>query len=97
GEERGVGALPAAPDASAQLVELAQSESLRAVHDQRVDRRQVDPGFYDRRADQHVETTLPEIDHDAFERALVQLAVRDSDARVGHQLAQSSSGLVNVG
>ena len=54
------------------------------------------PGLDDRRAHQHVEATLPEVDHHALERALVHLAVRDGDARVGHELAEPSRHLVDV-
>ncbi len=95
-EEIGVGALATSTDAPAQLVQLSETEAFRAVHYQRIDRGQVDARLDDRRAHEHVEATLPEVDHHPFERALVHLSVRDGDARVGHELSESSRHLIDV-
>ena len=76
----GIGrALAAAADAPADLVELGQAEGLGPLDDQRVGLRDVDARLDDRRAQQHVEALLVEVEHHAFEFALVQLAVADDD------------------
>ncbi len=53
-EEIGVGALRAAPDPAAQLVELRQSEGIGPVDDQRVGVGDIQAGFDDRGAEQDV-------------------------------------------
>ena len=78
---------PASTDATAQLVELREAEQIGAVDDERVHRRHVDAALDDRRAHEHVELVLPEVEHDPFEPALVHLPVRDRDARLGHERA----------
>jgi hypothetical protein len=42
------------PDASAQLIQLRQAEHVRAVDDQRVRSRNIEPGFHDRGRQQHI-------------------------------------------
>ena len=80
--------LTAAADAAAQLVQLGEPEPVGAIDDERVDVRDVEPALDDRRADEHVVVALPEVEHDALEPSLVHLAVRDPDARLGHELAE---------
>ena len=92
-EEVCVGPRSAATDAAAQLVHLAQAEQVGALDDQRVDGGHVDAALDDGGAHQHVVATLPEVDDDLLERALVHLSVSDGDARLGHQLAQPLGGL----
>ena len=95
-EEVRVRALPAAADAAAQLVELREPEHVGAVDDERVHRRHVEAALDDRRAHEHVVLVLPELLHDAFEPALVHLAVRDRDARFGHELAHVGGDVLDV-
>ena len=53
------------------------------------------PGLDDRRADEHVVPTLPEVDDDLFERAFVHAAVRDGDPCLGDELAEAGGGGVD--
>ena len=91
-----VGALAAAADATAQLVQLREAEQVGAVDDERVDRRDVEPALDDRGADQHVVLAFPEVEHHPLETALVHLPVRDADARLGDELAQLLAHEVDV-
>ena len=70
-----------AADASAQLVELRETELVGVVDDHRVDVGDVDAVFDDRRRDEHVELALDERLHDRLELALAHLPVPDADAR----------------
>ena len=53
------------------------------------------PRLHDRRADQHVEALLPEVEHDLLEGVLAHLAVGRGDARLGHELADPGGGLLD--
>ena len=86
-QQVGVGALAAAADATAQLVELREAEQVGAVDDDRVDPRHVEAALDDRGAHQHVELALQEVEHDLLEPALVHLPVRDATRASGTQLA----------
>ena len=77
-------------------MELAEPEQVGAVDDERVDRRHVDARLDDRRAHEHVAAPLPEVVHDALERPLVHLAVRDDDAGLGHELADAARDVLDV-
>ena len=77
-----------AADAAAQLVQLGEAELVGAADDDRVRARHVDAGLDDRRAEQHVVALGDEVAHHALELALGHLAVRDGDARLGHQRLQ---------
>ena len=92
-----VGTLTASSDPATQLVQLTKSETFGSIDDESVHRWQVDAGLDDGGADEHVEASFPEIDHHPFERALVHLTVGDGDAGVGHQLAETSRDLIDVG
>ena len=85
----GVAALLAAPDAAAQLVELAQAEHVGAVDDQRVHRRHVEPAFDDVGREQDVVFAVAELGHHAFELGGRQPAMRLDGARFRHDLAQA--------
>ena len=87
-EEVRVRALAGAADAAAQLVQLRQAVLVGAVDDDRVRVRDVEAGLDDRRADEHVGAALPEVVDDLLERVLAHLAVRDGDARLGHELGE---------
>src|SRR5215470_9895694 len=83
-------AFPAPADPAAQLVQLGQAIRVGPVHDQGVGVRDVQAGLHDRRADQHVELLIPEVDHDLLERVLIHLTVRDRDPGLGNELRHPS-------
>ena len=95
-EQVRVGAVAAATHPPAELVELAEAQEVRAVDDERVDRRHVDARLDDRRAHEHVAAPLPEVVDDALEGPLVHLAVRDHDPGLGHELAHAPSDVLDV-
>ena len=84
-EQVGVGLVMAAPDAPAQLVQLRQSEFIRAVHDDGVRIRNVNTGFDDGRAQQNIRAPVVEIAHHALQIAFVHLSMRDDDTGFGQQ------------
>ena len=86
-----VGLVVRAADAAAQLVQLREAELVGAADDDRVGARHVDAGLDDGRAQQHVEALGDEVAHHALELALGHLAVRDGDARLGHERLQASA------
>ncbi len=83
-------------DATSELVELAEAEHVGSVDDERVHRGHVDARLDDRRADEHVEPALPEVDDDLFERAFVHLSVRDRDAGLGDEVAERRRDRLDV-
>src|SRR5690606_22193322 len=87
-EEVGVGALATTADASPDLVQLAEAVLVGRIDDERVRVRDVDAGLDDRGRHEHIELALPEVDDDALENRLAELAVRDCDARLGHELGE---------
>ena len=84
-EKIGVGALTAAADAPAQLMQLAQAKSIRMVDDQRVRVRDIQSRLDDGGAHQHIDVAAPEVADDLIELPLGHLAVRDADMRLGNQ------------
>ena len=87
-EEVRIGAVSAAADATAELMQLGQAEQIAALDDQRVGVGNVETVLDDGRADQHIELSFPEPEHDAFELMLVHLAVCRQHARFRHDVAQ---------
>ena len=83
-EEVRVGTFTSTSHSSAQLVELGESVAVGVVDDEGVRIGDVDSGFDDRRAHEHVVLLLPEVDDDLFESGLVHLAVGDGDPGLGH-------------
>ncbi len=88
-----VGALAAASDAPADLVELGQAEGVGVLDDQRVRLRDVDAGLDDRRAHEHVVIAAQIVHHDRLQLALGHLPVGDREAHAGAQRAQPFGGL----
>ena len=87
-EEVGIGAVATAPDATAQLMQLGETEQVAAFDDEGVGVGDVQPTFDDRRADEDVVLPLPEGEHDRLELVFVHLSVRNSDACLRHRLLQ---------
>ena len=81
GQQVGVGLVVAAADAAAQLVQLGQAKFVGAVDRDGVGVGDVDAGFDDGRAQQHIEALLVKIAHHLLQLAFAQLAVRHADAR----------------
>jgi len=76
-------------------MQLGQAEPVRAVHQDRVGGRHVDPGFDDRRAQQQVEALLIEIPHHMLQLALGHLPVGDPDARFRYQFGEQPVALLD--
>ncbi|MNE03830.1 hypothetical protein D3C80_963430 [compost metagenome] len=85
-----------APNATAQLVKLRQTEVIRAINNDGVRRRNVDTGFNNRGTHQHVKTLVVEIVHHPFQLALAHLPVTDGNAGLRHQFSQFIGGFLNV-
>ena len=90
-----MGGVLAAADATADLVQLGQPEHVRALDDERVDLRDVEPALDDRGRDEHVEVAAQELDHRLLELLVVHLAVPHADARLRHEPAQLLGRLVD--
>ena len=84
----GVGALPRAPDAAAQLVQLREPETVRVIDHDGVRVGNVEPGLDDGRAQQHVDLAVAEPAHHRREHPFRHLPVRNLDARLGHERAE---------
>src|SRR5918994_1309379 len=83
-EEVSVGLLGGASYPAAQLVELRETHRVRAVHDQGVRRRHVEPALHDGRGHEHVGLAFEEAPHDVLERPLRHLTVRDYETHPRH-------------
>ena len=86
-EQVAVGLLVAAAHASAQLVQVAEAEVLRLVHDDRVRVRDVEAVLHDGGADEHIGVAFDEVHHHLFQLVAFELSVTHTHARTGHQLA----------
>ena len=84
-----------AADAAADLVELRKPESVRALDDERVRLRDVDPRLDDRRRDEHVGVAAQERVHLFLQLALLHLPVRDEEPKLGTELLQLERDLVD--
>ena len=95
--EVGRGAARAASDAAAYLVQLGKPHPVGVLDDEGVDVRDINAGFYDRRAYEHLYLALCHVLHDRGEHILVHLSVRyaDCDLALEH-LAQSYRGALYV-
>ena len=96
-QEVRIGALAAAADAAAQLVQLAQAEAVGMVHDQRVRVRDIQAGLDDRGAYEHVDVAVPEVADDLVELLLPHLAVGGADLGFGHELLDPGGHAGDVG
>ena len=85
-EEVGITTVATAADPPAQLVELGEPERVGALDDEGVGVGDVEPALDDRRTDEDVVGLVPEVDHRALEDVLVHLPVRDTDARLRHEV-----------
>ena len=83
----GEGTLAGASHAAADLVGLRETQQVRALDDQRVGLRNVEPGLDDRRRDEAVRVAAQELEHRPLELAGVHLAVGFGIAHSGRQRA----------
>ena len=84
-----------ASDAAAQLMELSQAEFVGTMHDDCVGVRDVDAGFDNRCAKQHIGALSIEVTHDAFKFPLVHLSVCNADAGFRKELLETHAGVFN--
>ena len=78
------------PDPPAQLIEIGEAELVRAIDDDRVRIRNIEPAFDDRRANEHVYFPGYESRHDGFEFVRVHLAVADFNSGLRTKLPMRS-------
>ncbi len=76
-------------DATAQLVQLRQTERVGAVHEHRVRVRHVEAGLDDHRRDEHVDVAGDEAVHDVLEIALAHLPVAHGNAGARNDAANA--------
>ena len=95
-QQVGVGLVLEPADTPAELIELRQAETIRALNDERVAIRDVQARLDDRGADQHLIAACDEISHHAFQAGRAHLAMADADAQAGEQCAQSGSHEVDA-
>ena len=91
-----VAQLIAAAHPAPQLVELRQAEPVRAVHEHRVDVRNVDSVLDDRRRQQQVVVARGEGAHAPAQLGLLHLPVTDGDPEPRDQLAQIAEDPLDV-
>ena len=84
-EEVRISALTASAHTPTQLVQLGQTEGIRAVNNQRICIGNIQTGFHDGRTHQHVKIVVPEINDDAFKLMFVELSVSDPNSRFGNK------------
>src|SRR5690606_3162490 len=75
GDEISVGLMVRSADAPAQLMKLRKTEPVGAIDDDGIRRRYVDAALDDRRAHEHVEASVVEVERHVFECAFRHLAV----------------------
>lgn len=85
-----------AANASAQLVQLSQTEMVRALDDNGIGGRDIDPGLNDGGTDQHVKALVVEIIHHPFQLALAHLPVTDGNTCLRHQLRESIRRFLDI-
>ncbi len=83
-------------NAAAQLVQLGEAKMVGAFDDDGVGGGNVDPGFDDGGAHQHIEALVMEVIHHPLQFALPHLTVTDGDPRLRHQLRQLVGGFLDV-
>ena len=67
-------------------MQLGQTEGICTVNDQRICVGNIQTGFHDGRAHQHVKIVVPEINDDAFQLMFVELSMSDPNSRLGNKL-----------
>ena len=96
-EQVGITSLPTSTNPTPELVQLGEAITLSAINDQGVGVRDIEPGFDDGRGDQHIEASLPEIDHDPLEVGLPHLPVGDRHPSLRNELLDPGGDTVDAG
>ena len=86
-----------APDPAAQLMQLGQSEMVRAIDDDGIGSRDVNAVLDNRGADQDVESLTIEVAHDGFQFTFPHLPVRNSHFDLWDDLLHGFGGLIDRG
>ena len=95
-EEVGIGPLPTSTHSAAELVQLREPQPVGTLDDQGVGVGDVQAGFDYRRADEHVELLVPEVQDHLLQTPLGHLAVGRRDPRLGHEFADARGGLLDA-
>ena len=95
-QQPGIGLVMRTANAAAQLVQLGEAKMVGAFDDDGVGGGNVDPGFDDGGAHQHIEALMMEVIHHPLQFALPHLTVTDGDPRLRHQLRQLVGGFLDV-
>ena len=95
-DEVGVGAVVRSAHPPAQLVQLGEAESVRAVDHDGVGVGDVDPRLDDRGAHQHLESTVIEVEHRQLQVAFAHLSVRDPHLGVRSEVAHVGGNPLDV-
>src|SRR5215468_1542658 len=77
-----------ASDAAAELVQVGEAEVVGAVDEDRIDGRDVNPGFDNCRADEDVRLAMNEAKHDVLKLFALHLAVADQDPCLRNNLVK---------
>ena len=78
-QQIGVGLRAAAADATPELIEVRETETIRAIDDDGVGVGNIDTAFDDGRADEHVGFAIDKLVHHILKQFLIHLAVADDD------------------
>ncbi len=95
-DQVGVGQVCPSAHATAKLVDLGQPQLVGLVDDDGVDVGDVEARFDDGGAGQHVDAPVHEVEHHLLQLVLRHLAVGDGDLRLGHDLPQMASHVVDA-
>ena len=85
-QEIGIGTITASADTSTELVQLGEAESVGTIHNQRVRIRDIQTRLDNRRAQQHIDVTMPEIADDLVELLTSHLAMGNAYPGFGNEL-----------
>src|SRR5690606_20941313 len=96
GDEISVGLMVRSADTPAQLMKLRKTEPIGAIDDDGIGRRYVDAALDDRRAHEHVEASMVEVERYVFERAFRHLPVSHAYRCLRQQLLQIGRDGVDV-
>ncbi|CCJ79000.1 2C-methyl-D-erythritol 2,4-cyclodiphosphate synthase(EC:4.6.1.12) [Cronobacter muytjensii 530] len=77
-------------------MQLRKAKVVGALDNNGIGGRNIDTGFDNRGADQHVEALVMEVVHHPLQLTLAHLAVADGDTRLRYQVCQPLGGFLNI-